>query len=297
MEKIKLVIAMLIVGTLGIFVYYIPLPSSVIACSRAVLGAIFLVLVIVIKKKNIRWGLVKDNGILLLLSGSALGFNWIFLFEAYKYTSVAVATLCYYMAPVFVVLLSPFIIKEKLTPIKLGGTFMAIIGAVLISGIIGGSGEDLRGIAFGLAAAILYCSIIIINKLITGLSALEKTFCQLAISAIIMISYVLFTENLTVMYISSKTLLLLLILGIIHTGIVYILFFSAVGNLPAQTSAILSYIDPVTAIILSALFLRQGMGLPQVIGTILILGSTIFNEVLSQKNNQRKISTVDCNEI
>lgn len=279
MEKIKIIIAMLIVGSIGIFVSNIPLPSSVIACSRAVIGSIFLMLVSLIRKTKINWNVVKNNWIYLLISGGALGFNWIFLFEAYKYTSVAIATLCYYMAPVFVILISPFILKEKLTMFKLGCTITAIIGAVLISGVIGSSGQDLRGIGFGLIAALLYAGIIIVNKFIKGLSGVETTFCQLAISAIIMIPYVIFTEDIGFDYVSATTIILLLIVGVVHTGIVYILFFSAINKLPAQTSAILSYIDPVTAILLSALFLRQAMGAVQIIGTVLILGSAMFNNI------------------
>lgn len=286
MEKLKMITAMLIVGTIGILVNYIPLPSSVIACSRAVIGTIFIMIVLLISKTKIQWKEVKKNAVFLILSGAALGFNWIFLFEAYKYTSVAVATLCYYMAPIFVILFSPLLLKEKITPIKLLSTIAAIIGIVLIADIIGGGSQDLRGIGFGLAAAVLYFAIIIINKLISGLTSLERAFSQLAVSAIVMTVYVLYSQDMSSIEPSYVTVILLFIVGIVHTGIVYILFFSAVSKLPAQTSAILSYIDPVTAIILSNLFLHQPLGILQVVGTILILGSTILNELLSQKKKK-----------
>lgn len=284
MEKIKMVAAMLIVGSIGIFVSNIPLPSSVIACSRAVIGTIFLMMVLLIRKTKIKWNVFKNNWIYLLISGGALGFNWIFLFEAYRYTSVATATLCYYMAPVFVILLSPIILKEKLTILKIGCTITALIGAVLISGVFGNGGQDLRGIGFGLLAALLYSGIIIVNRFIKDLSGVETTFCQLAISAIIMIPYVTFTEDISIDFVSATTIILLLIVGIVHTGIVYILFFSAINKLPAQTSAILSYIDPVTAILLSGIFLKQAMGSVQIIGTILILGSAMLNNIKAKED-------------
>ena len=274
-----MIAAMLIVGSIGIFVSYISLPSSVIACSRAVIGTVFLIMVLLIRKTNIKWKLVKSNWIFLLISGGALGFNWIFLFEAYKYTSVAIATLCYYMAPVFVILLSPIILKEKLTIFKLGCTIMAIIGAVLISGVFGSGVQDLKGIGFGLVAALLYAGIIMVNKFIKGLSGVETTLCQLAISAIIMTPYVIFTEDISFTNVLATTIMSLIIVGIVHTGIVYILFFSAINKLPTQTSAILSYIDPVTAILLSALFLKQTIGTVQIIGTVLILGSAMLNNI------------------
>ena len=274
-----MIVAMLIVGSIGILVINIPLPSSVIACSRAVIGSTFIMMVLLIRKTKINWNVVKRNWIYLLISGGALGLNWIFLFEAYKFTSVAIATLCYYMAPVFVILLSPIILKEKLTMFKLGCTITAIIGAVLISGVFGSGGQDIRGIVFGLVAALLYSGIIIVNKFINGLSGVETTFCQLAISAIIMTPYVIFTEDISFTNVLATTIMSLIIVGIVHTGIVYILFFSAINKLPTQTSAILSYIDPVTAILLSALFLKQTIGTVQIIGTVLILGSAMLNNI------------------
>ncbi len=279
-DKLNLIVAMMVVGTIGIFVNYIPLPSSVIALSRSVIGSLFLIIVMLIKKEKISWGMVKKNVFPLLLSGIFLGFNWIFLFEAYRYTTVSVATLCYYMAPVFVILLSPVFLKEKLSFVGVICTLLAVVGATLISGASGLKGQDIRGIGFGLTAALFYCGILVSNKKLKGLRDLEKTFCQLAISAVVMMIYVLCTQNVSTLTLSSKTAVLLLIVGVVHTGITYILFFSAIGRLPAQTSSILSYIDPLTAIVLSVIILKQPMTWIQVGGAILILGSTLLNEKL-----------------
>lgn len=291
-EKIKMITAMLIVGTIGIFVHYIPIPSAVISCIRSVIGTLFLIPVILLTKSKLQWKAIKANAVYLTLSGAALGFNWIFLFEAYQYTGVAVATLCYYMAPVFVIILSPLALKEKLTPTKLVCTMGAVLGAVLISGVFGGSGQNALGIGYGLIAAVLYCSIIIINKKISGLSALETTFCQLAVSAVVMVLYVLATIDLRSLVFTPTATTLLLVLGIVHTGIVYMLFFPAIGKLPAQTSAVLSYIDPVTAIILSALVLQQPLGWIQIGGTVLILGCVLLNEMLSKYQQEHQKQTI-----
>lgn len=281
MEKIKLVIAMLIVGSLGIFIHYIPLPSAVIAGARAVIGTVFLFGVIVMQRTQFNWSAVRKNAIYLVISGAAIGFNWIFLFEAYKYTSVSVATLCYYMAPAFVILAAPIILKEKLTRLNVMCTIAALIGAILISGVFGNSVTSLIGICYGLAAAILYAGIMILNKLCQGLTGLELTFFQLLVSAIVMVPYVLLTEDLARIVFSGQTILLLLVVGIVHTGMVYQLFFSALNRLPAQTSSLMSYIDPVTAIILSAILLNQPLNPIQGIGTLLILGSAILNELVT----------------
>ena len=189
------------------------------------------------------------------------------------------ATLCYYMAPVFVILLSPLVLGERLTSRKIVCTLLAVLGAVCISGVFTGSRQDPRGIAFGLAAALLYCSLILLNKRLRGLDTLETTFCQLCTAALVMLPYVLLGGHLHGLAPAPSTLFLLLVVGIVHTGLVYILFFSAVGRLPAQTTAVLSYVDPVTAILLATLFLHQPFGPAELCGTVLILGATLANEL------------------
>ena len=189
------------------------------------------------------------------------------------------ATLCYYMAPVFVILLSPLVLDERLTRRKIICTLLAVLGAVCISGVFTGSRQDPRGIAFGLAAALLYCSLILLNKRLRGLDTLETTFCQLCTAALVMLPYVLLGGHLHGLAPEPFTLFLLLVVGIVHTGLVYILFFSAVGRLPAQTTAVLSYVDPVTAILLATLFLHQPFGPAELCGTVLILGATLANEL------------------
>ena len=283
MEKIKLVISMVIVGTLGLFTTNIALPSSAIACARSVLGTLFILCVMLILRKCPSFEAIKKNAVILLLSGGALGFNWILLFESYKHTTVAVGTLCYYMAPIFVILASPFVLKESLTVKKLLCTAGAVLGAVLISGVFTQGGGDLRGVAFGLCAAVLYASIVLLNKKLVGIDGLERTLCQLGISAVVMVIYTLSTERFTASDFDTKTVILLLVLGILHTGVVYMLFFSAIGKLPAQTSSVLSYVDPVTAVICSALFLMQPMEWYQIVGTVLILGCSLAGELLPQR--------------
>ncbi len=287
MEKLKLIVSMVIVGTIGLFTTAVPLPSSAIACARAVLGSVFILLVMLIARKKLSLSAVKKNLIVLLLSGTALGFNWILLFEAYKHTTVAVATLCYYMAPIFVILASPLILRERLTVRKLCCTAGAVVGAVLISGIFSQGGANVKGVTLGLCAALLYASIVILNKKLVGLDGLERTLCQLCISAVVMTVYTFVTEDVSSFAFSAETVIILLVLGIVHTGVVYMLFFSAIGKLPAQTSSVLSYVDPVTAVICSAIFLSQPMDVFCIIGTFLILGCSIAGEVLpvKRKNN------------
>lgn len=278
-SKLKLVTSMLIFGTIGIFRNYIPLPSSLIAFVRGAIGMLFLLLVIACKRQKINLTAIKKNVLLLCLSGAFIGINWILLFEAYRYTTVATATLCYYMAPVFVIIVSPFILKEKLTPKKILCTVSAFLGMVIISGIFGNASSDITGILFGLGAAALYSTVVILNKFIKGISDTEKTLIQLGSAAITILPYVLLTENINSISPNASTIILLVIVGIIHTGVAYTLYFGSIENIKAQTAAMLSYLDPVVALILSALLLKEGFTLIQLIGSILILGAAFISEM------------------
>ena len=271
--------AMLVFGTIGLFVKNIGFPSSFISFARALIGSIFIALFMLVSGHGLDKKAVLKNLKLLIPSGIAMAFNWICLFEAYRFTGVAVGTLCYYMAPVIVVILSPIFLKEKLTGINVSSVLAAVIGAVLISGVVSGSAKSAKGILLGLAAAALYSTVIMFNKFVKNLSPIETTFVQLLTAAVTMIPYILLTEDVTEFVFDRRSVIFTLIVGIFHTGIVYMIYFSSVQKIPAQTTAVFSYIDPVTAIILSAVVLGERLDAVQLIGTFLILAATLFNEL------------------
>ena len=188
------------------------------------------------------------------------------------------------MAPVFVILLSPVFLKEALSKKKLLCVAAALAGTALISGASASAGGgELRGVALGLCAALLYCAIVLSNRGVKDLPATETTLCQLTVSALVMLPYVLLTQKGAALDLSGRTLLLVLLLGFVHTGLAYLLFFGAAAKLPAQTTAVLSYVDPVTAIILSALLLNQPLRPLQIFGAFLILGSTLAGDLLTDR--------------
>ena len=285
-SKLCLILAMTIFSTIGIFRRYIPLSSGMLAAVRGIVGTIFLLLVFFTKKEKFHADTIKKNLFLLLLSGCFIGINWIFLFESYRYTTVATATLCYYMAPIFVMLVSPFLFKEKMT-IKKGLCIVsALIGMVFVSGILTevpvndmSQDSQLKGIVFGLLAAAFYASVILLNKKISGVGAYEKTIFQLGSAAITILPYVLLTESFEAMNLTPNILVLIIFVGIVHTGIAYTLYFHSMGDLKAQTIALYSYIDPILAIILSAIILKEHMHPLAIIGAVLILGAAMISEM------------------
>lgn len=277
---IKLLISMFLFGTIGLFVRQIPLPSSMIALVRAAIGTVFLLLVLLGRRQKPNFSAIRKNLKLLLLSGTAMAFNWILLFEAYRYTTVAVATLCYYMSAVFVIIASPFLLKEKLTPLKIFCSAAAFAGMVLVSGVLdGGAGAfSPIGIALGLGASVLYASVVLLNKRLSGLTSYDTTITQLACAAVVLLPYVLLTEDVSSLTLPPLGLGMLLTVAIVHTGVAYAMYFSSLQGLKAQSVALVSYLDPIVALLLSVFVLHEPMSPLGAAGAVIVLGAMILSE-------------------
>lgn len=281
--RFMLIISMAIFGTLGLFVRHIAVSSGELALYRAIMAAIMIGVYLLATKQKIPFRSIKRELPLLLFSGMAMGINWILLFEAYKYTTVSVATLSYYFAPVVVTLVCPFLFKEKLTAKQMICFVMSTIGIVMITGIgdVSGGGTHVIGILFGLGAAMFYATVILLNKFIKGVEGLHRTFLQFVAAIIILIPYIAATSGVNLRMLDGLGWSSLLIVGIVHTGITYCLYFSSLKELPGQKVAILSYIDPLVAILISVTILGETMTALQALGGALILGFTFWNEVKS----------------
>lgn len=280
--RVSLVFSMFIFGTIGIFRRYIPLDSGLLAMARGIIGSVFLIVLVKARKQSFDRAAIRQNLLLLIVSGALIGFNWILLFEAYRFTTVATATLCYYLAPTFVMLVSPLVLKERLTARRGACVAISLIGMILVSGVLnaGFSGvSELKGVFLGLGAAALYASVVIMNKCLGPIPAYDKTILQLISAAVVLIPYVLLVEKSGFAGTTPLVLLMLLIVGVVHTGAAYAMYFGSMSSLPAQTLAIFSYIDPVVAVILSALFLKEDITVAAVIGAVLILGAALWGEM------------------
>lgn len=278
--RLMLIASMVIFGTLGPFVRNIPVSSGELALYRAVMASVLIALFLFITKQKIPFSNIKKEVPLLLASGVAMGINWILLFEAYKYTTVSVATLSYYFAPVIVTVVCPVLFKEKLTAKQIVCFLMSTLGLILITGIgnVGG-GSDFIGILFGLGAAVFYATVILLNKFIKNVEGIHRTLLQFLAAILILLPYVIVTSGITLGTLNNVGLVNLLIVGLVHTGLTYCMYFSSLKELPGQKAAILSYIDPLVAVLVSVTILGESMTLWQVIGGILILGFTLWNEI------------------
>ena len=281
--RLGLIVSMTVFGTIGLFVRRIEITSAELALCRAGLAAAFLLLSFLVTRRRLR--LSEKSLWLLLASGAAMGINWMLLFEAYKYTTISLATLSYYLAPVLVTALCPLLFHERMTRTQLICFLMSTLGVALIigSGGVQGGRSDVRGILFGVSAAVFYATVILLNKYITGVPALERTFVQFLAAILVLTPYVALTSGFHPGVMSTTGWVNLLIVGLVHTGLTYCMYFSAIRALPGQESSLLSYIDPIVSVLVSVLLLGEPLAPVQIVGVVLFLGFAIANE-LTHKN-------------
>ena len=278
--KIMLIISMVIFGTLGIFTRNIAISSGELALYRAILAAVLIFVYLKVTKQKTDFRSIKKELLILLFSGTAMCINWILLFEAYKYTTISAATLSYYFAPVIVIVACPILFKEKLSGRQMICFLMSALGLVLITGIGDlRNDNDFIGILFGLGAALFYAAVILLNKFIKNVEEIYRTFLQFISAIVILIPYVKMTSGVTLGNLNFTGWVNLLIVGFIHTGITYCMYFSSLKELPGQKAAILSYIDPLVAVLISVAILGETMTIWQAIGGVFILGFTLWNEI------------------
>lgn len=279
--KFKIIFSMVVFGTIGILVKNINLSSGETALFRAVIATIAIILYKFVSGKKILFKEIKKDLPILFLSGAAMGFNWIFLFQAYNYTTISIATLSYYFAPVIVMIVCPIIFREKLTTKQLICFFMSTIGLIMVIGVGGldKSNNNIIGIGFGLAAAFLYATVIILNKFIKNVAGIDRTLIQFFAAIIVLTPYIMMTTGINIEKLDRVGLISIIVLGLFHTGISYCLYFSSLKDLKGQEAAILSYIDPLVAIIISVTILGETISFFQVIGGLMILGFTLINEI------------------
>ena len=282
-ERIKYITAVVIYGTIGMFLRYISLPSELVAMFRGIIGSLFIFVYLKATHQQIDLKAIISNLFWLVFSGICLGLNWIFFFFLYMHTTVAIASLCNYMAPLIVIVIAPFVMHEKLNKKKLPCVIIAFIGIVMVSGINGSMKTEIKGVILGILAAVCFVGIVICNRRIRDIAALDKSIVQLAVSALTILPYFLINNHGTVLSFDMKSILIIIMLGVLHTGIAYCFYFSGMASLPVQTIAILGYIEPAVSVLCSAFFLNEKMSATGWIGTFLIFAAAIASECMKDE--------------
>lgn len=278
----KYITALLLFGSNGIVAKQIALSSYEIVFTRTLIGAIFLALIFIASKQKVRFWGDKRHFLFLVISGVAMGVSWVFLFEAYAQIGVSLATLTYYCGPVIVMILSPLIFSEKMTAAKLIGFLAVVLGMLCVNGQALLQGRASWGLVFGVLAAVMYAFMVIFNKKAASITGLENPLWQLIISFLTVAIFLGLKQGLSI-HIPPGSLLPILLLGIVNTGIGCYFYFSSIGDLPVQTVAILGYLEPLSALFFSAAFLAESLSVLQLAGAILILGGAAFGELFRSK--------------
>ena len=283
-ERMKYIIAVILYGTIGLFLRQVSVPSEIVVVCRGIIGSAFIFAFLTAQRKRLDRTAIQKKLIWLILSGVCLGLNWVFLFAAYLHTTVAIASLCNYMAPIIVVVIAPFVLHEPMNKRKVPCVIAAFIGIVLVSGFWEGGTGDASGILMGLMAAVCFVIIVICNRKMQGINSYDKAITQLVISAITVLPYVLIKNWGTVLDWNIKSIVIIIVLGLVHTGLAYCLYFSGMATLPVQTVAILGYLEPVMSVLCSAIILREHMNISGWIGAVLILGAATVSETIGNGN-------------
>ena len=274
--------AILIFGTNGVAVHMAGLPSSVIAAVRGIIGALTLVAWARMRGQSLSLADIPRPQLLrIAISGACIGFNWVLIFEAFRISSVAVSTVVYYIAPALVVLLAPLVLHERFSGLRLVCVLISFAGLGLIVGLDGGASH--AGILLALGAACLYASVIMLNTTFAEVDYRIRTVIQIGAAGIVTLPYALSTGAFAAIELTPHTIVFLLVLGIVYTGIAYACYFSAFSGLGAQEVSVLSYIDPVIAVICSALVLGEPLTPATLLGAALIIGSSIASELLAAR--------------
>lgn len=277
-----MIAAMAIFGTIGVMTYYIDMPASLIVLFRGSVGTVFLILLVFIIRYKLDLESISANLFVLVASGVCLGLNWVFLFEAYKTTTISTATLCNYLTPAFVLLVSPLFLGERFTILKASVVAIALLGLAMVSGIfengISDPGEFI-GIGEGILAAVFYTGMIILNKFLRGIGSYERTIVQLAVGTVVVLFYCPFAVDFGGLHIDTLSIVLAVTMGVVQTGIAFTLYFGTLRYMDAGNAAIFGYVEPIVSLFLSALILGEILGVVGWIGAALILGSTLVYQM------------------
>lgn len=280
-DVVKYFIANFIYGTISFFLHFVNASSEFVVLCRGFFGSLFILAIMLINKDLPNVNAIKNNLKYLIISGIALGFNWVALFAGYRYGST-ITSLCNYTAPIIITIISTLIYKEKMTPKQLLFVLMAFVGIVFVSGAFeSNSSVDYHCVFYGMLAAIGFTILVITNRKLKDIKPLDKTITQLFISALVVLPYVYFNDGFP-NSLDTRSLLIIVLLGFVHTGLAYIFYFNSISVLPIHKVVIIGYIEPVLSVIVGVLVFKEPISIFGIIGAVLIIMAALLSELSSK---------------
>lgn len=292
---LKYLASLVLFGTNGVLASKTLMASDDIVGSRIALGLITLLLIAsaqkILAKSDSSFNLAGAEAV--FLSGAAMGLGWVCLFEAYTRIGVGLSTVLYYFGPIIVMALSPLLFKERFSLRKAVCFGVVLLGSILVGGSTLEGGTDPIGILLGLGSAASYAALVIISKKAPGLEGTKRATIQLfgAFMAVALLRVV--TGHWSLPEINSEGLPWMVVLGVVNTGLGCYLYFSPLPYLKSQTIAVCGYLEPVSAVVLSALLIGEAMSIPQLIGGLLVIGGAVLfdmsGDIFSRKSRTSRL--------
>ena len=288
--KISYVFALFLYGTMAVLLKYINLPIEFVALIRGIVGSLFLLILTLLTRGKLDVRSIKKNFKYLLLSGMSLGINWVCLFRAFRVSTVSISILVDYMAPIFMIIISPLLFKEHLNKKKLICVFIAFIGLIMVSGVVG---SDIRminveGLLLAAGAGLGFMGVIIFNKLMGDVSVYDKAVVQISIAALTVVPFAIKVAFETSIVWGFKSVFLSFIMGLVSTGMAYYFYFYGISGLSVQTVAVVGYVEPVITVLSSVIFLKESMSMAAMAGAVLIIGAAVSSELISGQGEDTK---------
>lgn len=277
-DYILFIAAMLIFGSNGVFASMLDMSGAQLVLMRTLLGGLVLLVIILASRSRTPREVLLREKWRLLLSGVCLGVNWVLLFEAYDLMNVSLATLTYYTAPVMVLVLAPFVLRERQNAMAYVGMAVVALGMLLAVGTDFGGEVTASGLVVGLGSAVFYAALMLLNKRISGVSGLNLTFIEIVVAAAVLLPYVFATEGGVPLPRDGRGIFALLFLCTVNTGLACWMYFSTMNRLPARGVALLGYFDPISALVFSALFLGERLSAVQLAGAVLVLAGALVGQ-------------------
>ncbi|SAK54659.1 DMT family transporter [Caballeronia ptereochthonis] len=268
---IEMSLAMLMSGTIGWLVVSSGQAPWNVVFFRCVFGAATLIAVCAalgfLKRRYFSWRMIG----LVLIGSVAIVGNWLLLFAAYSRASISMATTVYNTQPFMLVALGVIVLRERVTASTLAWLGIAFVGLVMVvrvePAVLALPGQYLEGIAYALGAAFLYAISSIVTKRLKGTPPHLIAMLHVLFGIVMLAPFARFDQAPA----SLAGWTDLTVLGIVNTGLMYVLLYGAIQRLPTATTGALSFIYPVVAIVVDWLAFGQRLAWLQVAGAVLIL--------------------------
>lgn len=281
-DHVKFISSLILFGSNGVMAAHILLPSCDIVVLRTFIGALFLGVAFIARRPVPNFNGAR-SAVLVMASGVSMGLSWLFLYEAYQTVGVAVSSLAYYCAPIMVLALSPAIFKERLTRRVLLSFAVVLAGALALNWGSIDSVESPWGLFCGWMSAVCHAAMVVFSKMSDKVEGLTSSLVQLIASFAVSAAFLVVTGGLP-FAIPADSLVWIMVLGVVNTGLGCYLYFSSFEGLSAQTVAIFGYLEPLSAVVCALVFLGEPMSFWEAIGGLFIIGGAILGTAPKKKS-------------